>query len=190
MARLRRSGEQSPRQARIEDDVEWIHRVLRRGIPLDALRKEFDDLADLPELLDRLYGSRLTFRNRAMAVLAHLRGISDHVIAAALKITHQTVRRCRRRFQTKGAAGLFARKRKSGLKIDDEDLKTAIFRLLHEPPSNHGINRTSWTMAHLCDMLAKQGKPACPNVVAAITKAAGYKWRKARRPHIERPRLR
>ena len=177
---LRQSGGPGSRRARIEECLKWIYRVLRREIPLNALRKEFDDLADLPEILDRLYGSRLTFRNRAMAVLAHFHGVSDHVIAAALKITRQTARRCRRHFQAEGAAGLFAPKRRAGLKTDDEGLKTTIFGLLHEPPSNHGINRTSWTMAHLCDMLAKQGKPACPNVVAAITKAAGYKWRKAR----------
>jgi DDE superfamily endonuclease len=64
--------------------------------------------------------------------------------------------------------------------VDDGELKSAIFSILHEPPSNNGINRTAWIMADLCGVLAKIGKPACPGVVRTITKAAGYKWRTAR----------
>jgi hypothetical protein len=63
---------------------------------------------------------------------------------------------------------------------NDERLKASIFALLHEPPGNHGINRTTWTMAHLSAVLSEQGHPACAAVIRAITKAAGYKWRKAR----------
>jgi hypothetical protein len=35
-------------------------------------------------------------------------------------------------------------------------------------------------MARLSPVLAAQGHPACAAVIRAITKAAGYKWRKAR----------
>ncbi|MBU3890678.1 IS630 family transposase [Methylosinus sporium] len=58
--------------------------------------------------------------------------------------------------------------------------KPDAIRFLHEPPSDHGINRTSWTMAHLREVLAKEGAPACAEVVRSIIKAAGYRWRKAR----------
>jgi len=91
-----------------------------------------------------------------------------------------TIQRCRRLYEAAGIEGLFARKARPGLKVNNEGLKASIFGLLHEPPSNHGINRTTWTMADICAVLANQSKPACGAVVRAITKAAGYKWRKAR----------
>ena len=52
--------------------------------------------------------------------------------------------------------------------------------LLHEPPSNYGINRTTWIMADLSRVLRETGRPACPQVIRKITNAAGYRWRKAR----------
>ena len=65
-------------------------------------------------------------------------------------------------------------------KFDDEEIKQAVFRLLHEPPSNYGINRTTWIMPDLARVLRETGHPACPEVIRKITKAAGYRWRKAR----------
>ena len=35
-------------------------------------------------------------------------------------------------------------------------------------------------MADFCRVLREKGRPACPEVIRKITKAAGYKWRKAR----------
>jgi hypothetical protein len=90
-----------------------------------------------------------------------------------------TIRRCRRIYESGGVGELLTRTARPGLKINDESLKASLFALLHEPPGNHGINRTTWTMADLRAVLAKQGRPACAAVIRAITKAAGYKWRKA-----------
>ena len=72
------------------------------------------------------------------------------------------------------------RKTNSNRKFDDEEVKQAVFRLLHEPPSNYGINRTTWIMPDLARVLRETGHPACPEVIRKITKAAGYRWRKAR----------
>jgi transposase len=173
-------SEMSPQRARINKSIEWIHGVLRREVSLNALHVEFSGLPEFPDIVQHLYESRLTYRNRAMVVLAHLHGISERAIALALRVNRQTVRRARKIFHTNGADGLFAPKRRSNLKVNDSALKAMIFSILHEPPSNHAINRTSWTMAHLCEVLSRKGKPACPEVVRTITKAAGYKWRKAR----------
>jgi transposase len=170
----------SPQKARIKRGIEWINGVLRREVSLTELREEFGRLPEFPDIVQHLYESRRTYRNRAMVVLAHLHGISDHTVASALKINRHTVHCAREIFRKDGLAGLFAPKSRSNQKVDDNELKSAIFSILHEPPSNHGINRTSWIMADLRGVLAKVGKPACPEVVRAITKAAGYKWRTAR----------
>lgn len=177
---MKSRSQESPQKARINRGIEWIHGVLRREVSLTELREEFSGLPEFPDIIQHLYESRLTFRNRAMVVLAHLHGISDHTVASALKVNHHTVRRTREIFRKDGPAGLFAPKSRSSQKVDDSELKSAIFRILHEPPSNHGINRTSWIMADLRKVLAKIGKPACPEVVRTITKAAGYRWRTAR----------
>ena len=52
--------------------------------------------------------------------------------------------------------------------------------LLHEPPSNHGINRTSWTMPLMCQVLKNNGHEIGPALVSKMIRAAGYKWRKAK----------
>ena len=59
-------------------------------------------------------------------------------------------------------------------------MKQAVFELLHEPPSNYGINRTTWIMSDMTRILREKGHPSCPEVIRKITKAAGYRWRKAR----------
>jgi transposase len=170
----------TPAQARVRADIDWIHRVLRDEISSKSLKRLCRDLDSADILLSRLHDRSKRLRNRAISVLAYLRGVSDHTIASGLGMSRLTVRRCRRLFQAEGVEGLFARKGKAGAKVDDEELKSAVFALLHEPPASHGINRTTWTMSAMCDALAKQGKPACGAVVRAITKAAGYRWRKAR----------
>ncbi len=83
-------------------------------------------------------------------------------------------------FDSKGAELVFAPQTKSNRKIDNEDLRRAVFSLLHEPPSNHGINRTSWTMALLRRVLKENGTHVGTALVAKMIKAAGYKWRKAK----------
>ena len=59
-------------------------------------------------------------------------------------------------------------------------MKAAVFRVLHEPPSEHGFNRTSWIMRDLRTALAQQGHQAGLHVLRQIIRDAGWKWRKAR----------
>src|SRR4051812_4035089 len=42
------------------------------------------------------------------------------------------------------------------------------------------FNRTTWIMPDLARILRETGNPACREVIRKITKAAGYRWRKAR----------
>ena len=90
------------------------------------------------------------------------------------------VRKCRNKFDSGGVDALFARQSRSNRKIDNEKLGSAVFSLLHEPPANHGINRTSWTMPLLSQVLKKNGTQIGPAVVSKMIKAAGYKLRKAK----------
>jgi hypothetical protein len=159
---------------------DWMRAVLQKEISLDALRREIGDVPDLPILLDRLYEGRLSDRNRSIVVLANRRGVSGSVVRAFLGIHKMTHRQYVQKFANGGQAALFARKTKSTRKFDNEAIKQAVFGVLHEPPSNYGINRTTWIMPDLCGVLRETGRPVCRCVIRKIIKTAGYRWCKAR----------
>jgi transposase len=159
---------------------EWMRALLQKEINPDALRREVGDVPDFAALLGRLYDGRLSDRNRSIAVLASHRGISSGTVCAFLGIDTKTYGKYLRAFENGRHAALFARQTKSTRKFDNEAVKQAVFGLLHEPPSNYGINRTTWIMPDLSRVLREKGRPACPDVIRKITKDAGYRWRKAR----------
>jgi transposase len=159
---------------------EWMHAVLQNKVSRDALCREVGNVSGFESLLERLYDGRLSDRNRAMVVLASRCGLSKSVICRFLRIDRKTGRRYLRIFEKGGEAALFARQTKSHRKFDNEAIKQEVFGLLHQPPSNYGINRTTWIMADLVRVLKESGKSACSHVIRKIIKAAGYRWRKAR----------
>jgi transposase len=161
-------------------DIEWMRRVLQREINGNALHRELGDIPDLSVLLQHLHSGRLLDRNRAMVALASHRKITSQTICGFLGVGKAFVRKYRHKFNRNGAAALFAPQIKSNRKIDNEDLRSAVFSLLHELPASHGINRTSWTMPLLCRVLKDDGRLVGPALVGKMIKAAGYKWRKAK----------
>jgi transposase len=154
--------------------------ILQNEIGLDELRGQVANLSDVIELRRRLYDGTLADRNRSMVVLSNCHGLSIKVISRFLGVERKTARRYLKIFEGSGVGGLFAPQTKSNRKFDDPGTKDAIFELLHEPPSNFGINRTTWTMGHLVRILKEKGHPVCAAVIRRIVKAAGYRWRKAR----------
>jgi len=159
---------------------EWMRSVLQNQVAVCDLRNHVGDLPELGELVRRLYAGRLADRNRSMVILANRHGLTSSVACSFLGIHQRTYRKYLRTFEHTGVSGLFARQTKSNRKYDNETIKKAVFGLLHEPPSNHGINRTTWTMDHLSRILRETGSPVCPAVIRKITKLGGYRWRKAR----------
>jgi transposase len=161
-------------------DIEWMRQVLQRKINGEALERELGDIPGFSVLLKHLYDGRLPDRNRAMVVLASQRKISSQTICGFLGVGKAFVRKYRNKFNRSGAATLFARKTKSNQKINNDDLRRSVFSLLHEPPANHGINRTSWTMPLLCRVLKESGTQVGVATVRKLIKDAGYRWRKAK----------
>lgn len=167
------------RDRRAERAVEvanWID-----GLRADRLKSRLlgDPEANKP-LLHCVLNDRGRRRNRAIAVLAHEQGFPIRRISACLGISRNTCRRYLRIFREGGAEALLAPMTRGPRRAENEDLKSALFRVLHEPPKDHGINRTSWTMSDLRAVLGKQGYPACLQVLRKIIRDAGWKWRKAR----------
>ena len=159
---------------------DWMRSVLQNQIALSALKHQIGDPPELGELRRRLYDGRLTDRNRSMVILANRHGLSSSVTFSFLGISRHAYRNYLRTFKRTGVPGLFARQTRSNRKFDNETIKNAVFGLLHEPPSNYNINRTTWTMGHLSQILRETGRPVSPSVISKIIKLAGYRWRKAR----------
>jgi transposase len=117
---------------------------------------------------------------RARIVLLAAGGKNSKEIAKELQTSHVTVGLWRRRFLNFGLAGLEdsprpGRKRK----LRTEPIKNAIFALLHSPPSQHNINRTSWRLADIRQCLLEQGISVSRMTISRIVKAAGYTWHMA-----------
>jgi hypothetical protein len=178
--RRRRPIAQPGREGQRLVDVEWMRRALQNDQDKKSLHRDLDGIPELSVMLQHLHNGRLSDRNRSMVALASYRKIPSKTICAFLGVGKAFVRKCRNKFDSGGATGLFARQTKSNRKVDSEDLRSAVFRLLHEPPADHGINRTSWTMPLLCKVLKDNGRQVGTAVVAKMIKAAGYKWRKAK----------
>jgi transposase len=159
---------------------DWMRQVLQGEISLPALTQEVGELSDLKQLLTAVTEGRLSIRNRALAVLARAKGISCAHICGFLHIAKAALLKYCRRYRQGGAELLLARKISSSTKFDKDPNKRAVFALLHTPPSVHGINRTTWRMADLEEVLQRQGTLLCKEVIRKIIEEAGYTWRRAR----------
>ena len=162
------------------DAFKWMLAVLQKKVDEEELRHQMGDLRGFKVLLRRLYTGRLSERNRSLAVLAYRRGLTIDTICAFLGISSSTFSGYKRMFASGGTEALFAKSARPTRKSNDEAVKSAVFKVLHEPPSNYDINRTTWTLPLLSKVLGEIGNPACPDVIRTITRDAGYRWRKAR----------
>jgi hypothetical protein len=86
VASLREHQVLCSRHARKQQDVDWLNRVLRTDIHPVELEGRYRDPGDSNELIARLHVGSKPVRNRAIAILAHLHGISDHTIATTLSM--------------------------------------------------------------------------------------------------------
>ncbi|QOZ35931.1 IS630 family transposase [Bradyrhizobium sp. CCBAU 53421] len=135
---------------------------------------------DLKILLEKLENGRPVERRRALSVVASHSGLRTSVACRVLKLSRSSYARSVRLFQESGAERLFAPRISPHRKFDTVQVKQALFSILHQPPANFGINRTTWKMADLVRAMHEAGQPACEDVIRAIVKGAGYRWRKAR----------
>jgi transposase len=108
-------------------------------------------------------------------------------VARAYNVSVRTAAKWVRRFQQDGSAGLLdhsSRPEHSPRQLSpdwsDEDCKALLFSILHKPPMDYGINRTSWKIIDLHQVLRDQGHPLSKTRMRRVIKSTGFKWRKAR----------
>ena len=159
---------------------EWLHSIAMGTTSREQIGQVVGDCDDLPALLEMAQSGKRIIRNRALSVLASKRGASARATSRMLGVSRHSCVKYVKVYKETGADGLRRRKPRSDRKVDSRSLQQAIFALLHEPPSTHGINRTTWKMEDFKEVLASNGHRACPEVIRRITKNAGYRWRRAR----------
>ena len=164
-----------------QQEFEWMLAVLQGALPYATLVRQLGSLPGMEDLLTCLKEGRRSERNRALAVLARLKGIGRASVCAFLHINRTTFRKYCKLYREGGAALLLAPQVRGTKKSDQDPVKHAVFALLHSPPAAHGINRTTWRMEDLQGILRDTGQPLSRGVIRTILQNAGYKWRNARR---------
>jgi transposase len=61
------------------------------------------------------------------------------------------------------------------------EVREAVFKILHAPPSDFGFNRTTWKVVDLQNALKKEDCPLSRRAIRTTIKNAGYRWLKAKK---------
>ena len=114
-------------------------------------------------------------------------GLESQNVASTCRhfgVGRQSYYRWYRLFLEFGENGLKDRSRRpksiGTLKADDESNINAVFEILHSPPSEHGINRTTWRIPDIRACLEIRGVRVSKHTIRKIVRNAGYSWKKAR----------
>ena len=177
---------QSRRVERLKEPEEhafgWMTCVQQGTIPVEVLMGELPDitLTELKALLNAARTGKLSLRNRSMAVMSYSRGITCSQICSFLQISTGSLFRYWRAYREGGSSKLLTRKERKDKQSNNDAVKAAVFALLHSPPSEHGVNRTTWTIAELNRILSTGPLPAGEEAIRTIIRESGFIWRHAK----------
>jgi len=109
------------------------------------------------------------------------------VAASEFNVSSTTAAKWARRFRQCGEQGMLDRssrpelspRRLSADKTDDQ-CKDLLVSILHRPPAEFGINRSSWRLLDLHQVAEQQGMPLSSARMQRVLRITGFKWRKAR----------
>jgi transposase len=114
-----------------------------------------------------------------------MNGATAASVARDFQITTKTALKWVARFRAEGANGLVDKSSRPHriarqLLKPGKELNDAVFALLHAPPNDSGLNRTTWRLRDLHSTLRARGVLTTMNNLSAVIKQAGYQWKKAR----------
>ena len=159
---------------------EWMRAVQQGVISHSDLKKELRHVLEFDKLWKGTRDGPLAQRKKAMAVLSHEKGVRWPLVCSFLHLSKRSVRRYWKRYQEGSTAALFAKRVNTRKKSQDDRIRQAVFALLHSPPSTYKINRTTWKMTDMQEILRTQGHSLSRHLIRTFIENAGYKWRKAR----------
>lgn len=163
-----------------KDDLQWLVQAIKNPQNLSWTEEMKLKFRDTAELLAKVANGSQRERKKALALLGRLRGIGISNLCLCLDTSPATVCRDWRKFNESGTGGLFQERPRRTARANDEEIKAAVFSMIHSPPSEHNINRTSWKLEDICRCLFLQDIHVSKNLVSKIIRGAGYTWRKAK----------
>ena len=173
-----------PIQRNVYLDGRWIIKLLQGKIYCRDIENQLDGKIgseDVQMLVNFIRYKPLIQRNRAISVLSYYKGISTHTIAKTLFIKLKTVENQIQRYEQGGTDQLFKLKVEFPKKAEDAKFQEAIFSILHSPPSNSNINRTTWRLEDIYRVMKERELPVSKHVIRKIIKNEGYQFRKAKK---------
>lgn len=163
--------------------LSWMRKMSFGCVSLSVAESNLGTAISRSELA-KLYQAKLSKSRRtqmkALGVLFHIYRINLRLISQFLFLGPRTLKRYFKRFESGGVDKVLTSVRKKIRKVEDPDYKETLLSILHCPPANFGINRTTWTTKLLSKVMTSQGSPVGHDTVSQIIKHAGYRFRKAR----------
>jgi transposase len=163
---------------------QWLLELVNGRHSVERLQSQLSPAADLRFLFSQLKHGRSRHRKKAATILARKRGISNSVIATALRSSRSTTRRYYKMYLEAGPEKLFGWNTTRQMSAERQFSERAkrILETLHHKPTVFGINRTNWTQPALLKAYEQSyGDIISRSTLARILRRAGYRWRKARR---------
>ena len=176
----RRERFSASRHSRDMEGLDWILQAVKgpQTVPwTEEMRLRPQDAA---ELWNKIANGPEKESKKALLLLGKMRGISIKTLCRVFDTSPATLGRDWRRFNVMGIESLSQKRPGPARKAVDEKLQAAIFSVIHSPPSEHNINRTSWKLEDIRACLSKQGIHVSKNLIGRIIRKAGYTWRKAK----------
>lgn len=136
--------------------------------------------------MNRHANAALTPRGRALIAKRVLeQGWALARAASSAGVSPSTARKWVKRYQSEGLAGLNDRSsRPHNIRAinapADQQLQDRVLALLHVPPAQHGLNRTTWRLVDLQSRLAELGCVTSLRNIQAVIRSAGFRYRQAR----------
>jgi len=164
-------------------NYQWMKEVSQGKMGYAELFSQFHDYLteqELMNLIDCIMNQPLRYRNRAIAILAWLHRIPEGMIAKFLLLSTQTIKSYIHQFKFGGVLETLDLSRKEMKKHEDPQYKKMLFAILHAPPSDYDINRTTWIMDDLHRIMAEKGLGISYQGIRKIIKDAGYSIKKAK----------
>lgn len=164
------------------DVLSCMRKISSGSVPFQIIESHLSDKlprSDLAKLYRATFSTSRRLQKRALAMLFHLYRINPRLIAQFLFIAPSTPKRYFRQFEHHGVDRLLWPARKKVKKVEDPHYKEALLSILHSPPADFGVNRTTWTTELLSTVMKSKGLMTGHNTVSQIIRRAGYRFRKA-----------
>jgi transposase-like protein/transposase len=169
-------GEQALKGKRLQ----WLIQAIKEPQTLSWTEEMKFGRQDTAVLLSRIVNGSHKDRKKALALLGRLRRIPIFTLCRCLDMSKSSIWANWKKFNELGAEGFFQERPRRIAKAENEEIRAAVFSIIHSPPCQHGINRTSWKLEDVCRCMSQRDIHVSQALVSQIVRSAGYKWRKAK----------